>query len=117
MCSAALRAGQKVLTVRGAMPCEIEPRQMLCADADGSGLHSAVRVEARERKRLEQLCSYIIRLVMCDERAGYGSTPLVRQGPTHAQGRRRRAPGDVAAGVHSTAGGAAQVRQFSHVSR
>ena len=68
MCSAALRAGQNVLTLRGAMPCEIEPRQPLCADTDGSGLHSAVRVEARERKRLEQLCNYIIRLVMCDER-------------------------------------------------
>jgi hypothetical protein len=76
------RAGQKVLTLRGAerghgtvpadgpvpreglahakrerglqgMPREATARQPLCADIDGFSLHAAVRVEAQ---RLEQLC-------------------------------------------------------------
>jgi len=50
------RAGQKVLTLRGAMPREDWVRQPLCADIDGFSLHAAVRVEAHDRKRLEQLC-------------------------------------------------------------
>jgi hypothetical protein len=40
------RAGQKVLTLRGAMPREAATRQPLCADIDGFSLHAAVRVEA-----------------------------------------------------------------------
>ncbi len=47
------RAGQKVLTLRGAMPREAPARQPLCADIDGFSLHAAVRVEAHDRKRLE----------------------------------------------------------------
>ncbi|MCZ8322356.1 MAG: hypothetical protein O9296_12370, partial [Novosphingobium sp.] len=47
------RAGQKVLTLRGAMPREVTARQALCAEVDGFSLHAAVRVEAHERKRLE----------------------------------------------------------------
>jgi len=50
------RTGQKVLTLRGAMPREAPARQPLCADIDGFSLHAAVRVDAHERKRLEQLC-------------------------------------------------------------
>ncbi|MFM1855253.1 MAG: hypothetical protein RLZ83_562, partial [Pseudomonadota bacterium] len=53
------RAGQKVLTLRGAMPREATARQRLCADIDGFSLHAGVRVEAHDRKRLEQLCRYI----------------------------------------------------------
>jgi hypothetical protein len=48
------RAGQKVLTVRGAMPREGAARRPLCAGTDGFGLRAAVRVEAYDRKRLEQ---------------------------------------------------------------
>jgi hypothetical protein len=62
------RAGQKVLTLRGAMPREATARQPLCADIDGFSLHAAVRVEAHDRKRLEQLCRYITRPALCDER-------------------------------------------------
>jgi hypothetical protein len=40
----------------------------LCADIDGLSLHAAVRVEAHDRKRLEQLCRYITRPAMSDER-------------------------------------------------
>ena len=53
------RAGQKVLTLRGAMPREDRARQPLCADIDRFSLHAGVRVEAHDRKRLEQLCRYI----------------------------------------------------------
>jgi hypothetical protein len=84
------RAGQKVLTLRGAerghgtvpadgpvscegrahakrergpqgMPRESAARQPLCADVDGFSLHAAVRVEALDRKRLEQRCRCITR--------------------------------------------------------
>jgi len=36
------RAGQKVLTLRGAVPREATARQPLCADIDGFSLHAAV---------------------------------------------------------------------------
>jgi hypothetical protein len=62
------RAGQKVLTLRGATPREATARQPLCADIDGFSLHAAVRVEAHDRKRLEQLCRYITRPALSDER-------------------------------------------------
>ena len=91
------RAGQKVLTLRGAerghgtvpadgpvpreglahakrerglqgTPREDRTRQPLCADIDGFSLHAAVRVEAHDRKWLEQLCRYITRPALSDER-------------------------------------------------
>jgi hypothetical protein len=49
------RAGHMVLTLRGAMSREATVRQPLCADIDGFSLHAAVRCEAHDRKRLEQL--------------------------------------------------------------
>ncbi len=85
------RAGQKVLTLQGAMPRARTARQPLCADIDGFGLHAAVRVEAHDRKRLEQLCRYITRPAMSDERVQLNAagqvelklkTPL-RDGTTH----------------------------------
>ena len=42
------RAGQKVLTLRAAMPREATSRQPLCADIDGFGLDAAVRVGLEE---------------------------------------------------------------------
>jgi Putative transposase len=62
------RAGRGVLTLRGAMPREAAARQPLCADVDGFSLHAAVRVEAHDRKRLEQLCRYITRPALSVER-------------------------------------------------
>lgn len=50
------RAGHKVLTLRGAMAREAAPQQHLCADTGGFSRHAAVRCEAHDRKRLEQLC-------------------------------------------------------------
>jgi hypothetical protein len=40
----------------------------MCAGIDGFSLHAAVRAEAHDRKRLEQLCRYITRPELADER-------------------------------------------------
>lgn len=50
------------------MPREDRARRPLCADIDGFSLHAAVDVEAHDRKRLEQLCRYITRTALSDER-------------------------------------------------
>ena len=54
------------------MQCRRRPegtaRWPLCADIDGTEQHAAVRVEAHDRKRLEQLCRYITRPALSDER-------------------------------------------------
>ena len=47
------RAGQKVLTVQGAMPREKDFKQTLCANVDGFSLHAAVRCAADDRQALE----------------------------------------------------------------
>lgn len=80
-----------MLTLRGAMPLEITERQPLCADIDGFSLHAAVRVEAHDRKRLEQLCRYITRPALADERVQLNAAGKVefklktpwRDGTTH----------------------------------
>ena len=85
------RAGQKVLTLRSAMPREDRARQPLCADIDGFSLHAAVRVEAHDRKRLGQLCRYITRPALSDERVQLNAAGQVelklktpwRDGTTH----------------------------------
>jgi Putative transposase len=90
------RAGQKVLTLRGAMPREGTARQPLCADIDGFSLHAAVRVESNDRKRLEQLCRYITRPALSDERVQLNAAGQVelklktpwRDGTTHLVLRR-----------------------------
>ena len=85
------RAGQKMLTLRGTMPRQGTARQPLCADIDGFSLHAAVRVEAHDRKRLEQLCRYITRPALSDERVQLNAAGQVelklktpwRDGTTH----------------------------------
>ncbi len=85
------RAGQKVLTLRGAMPREDRVRQPLCADIDGFSMHAAVRVQAHVRKRLEQLCRYITRPALSDQRVQINAAGQVelklktpwRDGTTH----------------------------------
>ncbi|MBN8507362.1 MAG: transposase [Burkholderiales bacterium] len=100
------RAGQKVLTVRGAMPREGAARQPLCADIDGFSLHAAVRVEAHDRKRLEQLCRYITRPALSDARVQLNAAGQVESQAQDTVARRHHAPGDEPAGVHAAAGGA-----------
>ena len=64
-----LRAGRKVVTLRGAQPREAAARQRLCAALDRFSLHGAVRCEAaHERQRLEHLCRYLTRPALSDER-------------------------------------------------
>jgi hypothetical protein len=85
------RAGQKVLTLQGAAPRQTAARQPLCADIDGFSLHAAVRVEAHDRKRLEQLCRYITRPALSEERVQVNAAGQVelelktpwRDGTTH----------------------------------
>ena len=80
-----------VLTLRGSMPREDTSRQALCADIDGLSLHAAVRVDALDRKRLEQLCRYISRPALSDERVQVNAAGQVelklktpwRDGTTH----------------------------------
>ena len=62
------RAGQKVLTLQGAMPRDANFKQPLCADIDGFSLHAAVRCCADDRQALEQLCRYITRPALANER-------------------------------------------------
>lgn len=62
------RAGQKVLTVQGAMPRQTEFKQTLCADINGFSLHAAARCAADDRDALEQLCRYIARPALANER-------------------------------------------------
>jgi hypothetical protein len=85
------RAGQKVLTLRGAMPREATARQPLCTDTDGFSLHAAVRIEAHDRQALEQLCRYITRPALANERVQTNAAGQVvlklkttwRDGTTH----------------------------------
>lgn len=50
------------------MRLQTPARKPLCADIDGFSLHAAVRVEAHDRRRQEQLCRYITRPALSDER-------------------------------------------------
>jgi hypothetical protein len=85
------RAGQKVLTVQGAMPRDADFKQHLCADIDGFSLHAAVRCGADDRQALEQLCRYITRPALANERVQTNAAGQVvlklktpwRDGTTH----------------------------------
>jgi hypothetical protein len=67
--SPSARAGEKLLTLRGAMPREPTARQPLCPDIDEVSLHAAVRVKAHDRNRSEPLGRCITRPALSDERA------------------------------------------------
>ena len=60
--------GQKALSLRGAMPRRRSMREHLRVEIDGFSLQVAVRVDAQDRKRLEQLCRTITRPALYDER-------------------------------------------------
>ena len=89
------RAGQKMPTFRSGMPREAAPRQPLCADIDGFGLHAAVRVEAHDRERLEQLCRYTSGPALSDERVqlnAAGQIELKLKTPRRDETTRRPRP-------------------------
>ena len=101
-----LRAGQRVLTLRGATPRETAVRQPLCADIDGFSLHAAVRCEAHDRNWLGTSVP-LHHATGAFRRAG--ADQCRRTGGAEAQdavARRHHAPRHVAAGVHAAAGGA-----------
>ena len=50
------------------MPRQAGVSQNLCADIDGFSLHAAVRCDAEDRKSLEQLCRYITRPALANDR-------------------------------------------------
>ena len=85
------RAGQKVLTVQGVMPRDADFKQHLCADIDGFSLHAAERCAADDRQALEQLCRYIARPALANERVQTNAAGQVvlklktpwRDGTTH----------------------------------
>jgi len=99
------RAGQKVLTVQGAMPRDGDFKQTLCANIQVFSLHAAMRCGADDRQALEQLCRYITRPALAKERVQTNAAGQVvlkhktawRDGTTH--------PAPVAAGVHAEPGG------------
>jgi hypothetical protein len=62
------RAGQKVLSLQS-LPSRARPSTAeLCVNAHGFSLHAAVRWGADQRKELEQLCRYITRPAIANER-------------------------------------------------
>ena len=85
------RAGQKVLTLQGVMPSEKDFKQTLCADSNGFSPHAAVRCGADDRQALEQLCRYITRPALANERVQTNAAGRVvlklktpwRDGTTH----------------------------------
>ena len=85
------RAGQKVLTLQGALPREKSGKQKLCANLQGFSLHAAVRCGAGQRKTLERLCRYIARPALANERVQCNAAGQVelklktpwRDGTTH----------------------------------
>jgi Putative transposase len=85
------RAGQKVLTLQGALPRETSGKQKLCANLQGFSLHAAVRCGAGQRKTLERLCRYITRPALANDRVQMNASGQVelklktpwRDGTTH----------------------------------
>ena len=74
--------------------------------------HAAVRCEAHDRKRLEQLSRDITRPALAVRRTG--AVQRRRVGGVEARdavARRQHAPGDVAAGAHAAAAGAGSATQ------
>ena len=85
------RAGPRVLTVQDATRREKGFKQSLCADIDAFSLHAAVRCGADDRQALEQLCRYITRPALANERVQTNAAGQVvlkqktawRDGTTH----------------------------------
>ena len=73
------------------MPRDNGLEQALCADTNGFSPHAAVRCGADERKSLEQLCRYITRRALTNERVQCNAAGQVvlklktrwRDGTTH----------------------------------
>jgi ribosomal protein S27E len=78
------RAGQKVLTLRSVPGFDAPPTQQRCANAQGFSLHAEVRCAMNQRHKLEQLCRYITRPAIANERLklnGAGDVVLQLKSP------------------------------------
>jgi hypothetical protein len=62
------RAGRKVLSVQYAPRRAAPLTQQLCANAHGFSLHAGVRCDTDQRRELEQLCRYVTRPAIANER-------------------------------------------------
>ena len=62
------RAGRKVLTLVGSAVEPHRPRDALCANQQGFSLHAGVHCAAEDRRGIEQLCRYITRPAISNER-------------------------------------------------
>ena len=63
------RAGQKVLSLFTAAPAPVAPATAhRCVDAQGFSLHAERRLAINQRHKLEQLCRYITRPAIANER-------------------------------------------------
>jgi hypothetical protein len=63
-----LRPARRPEGVDSAGGGESDFNQTLCADSNGFSVHAAVRRAADDRQALEQLCRYITRPAVADER-------------------------------------------------
>ena len=62
------RAGQKVLSLQTVLSFEAHNTPQLCVNQQGFSLHAAVRCAMNQRNKLEQLCRYITRPAIANER-------------------------------------------------
>jgi hypothetical protein len=65
------RAGRKVLTLREALPIDVETdyeAKLLCENEQAFSLHAAVRCHSNERLKLERLYRYITRPALANDR-------------------------------------------------
>ena len=85
------RAGRKVLSLQYASRHAAPITQALCANAHGFSLHAGVRCDADQRSELEQLCRYVTRPAIANERLSVNRAGQVvlklktpyRNGTTH----------------------------------
>ena len=62
------RAGQKVLTLQTVPSSDAQDTQQRCANEQGFSLHADVRCAMNQRNKLEQLCRYITRPAIANDR-------------------------------------------------
>ena len=62
------RTGRKVLSLQYAPRRAAQVTQALCANAHGFSLHAGVHCDADQRSELEQLCRYVTRPAIANER-------------------------------------------------
>ena len=85
------RVGQKVLSLQTVPRFEAQDTPQLCVNQQGFSLHAAVRCAMNQRHKLEQLCRYITRPAIANERLKLNSAGDVvlqlkspyRDGTTH----------------------------------